>query len=156
MPEPVEPINYFNSTLNPIISQTLAPKPEDSVNPMQVIVFVAAVVWVAGVVAMLVYTVISFLKIRKSVCEATPLRDNILVCDRVDTPFILGLFRPKIYLPSNISETDVEFVLAHEKAHLKRGDHLIKPLSFLLLTVYWFNPVLWVAYILLCRDIELA
>lgn len=84
------------------------------------------------------------------------MRGNIYICDKVETPFILGLFRPRIYLPSAMEDSDKEYVIAHEKAHLKRLDHLWKPLGFLLLTVYWFNPVLWVAYILLCRDIELA
>ena len=149
-------VDIFNSTVNPVISDSLAPNPGDSVNPMQVVVFVATVVWLVGVAAMLIYTAISFLKIRRRVGEAVHFKDNVYLCDRVDTPFILGVIRPKIYLPSSISEADTEYVLAHETAHLKRHDHLIKPLSFLLLSVYWFNPLLWVAYVLLCRDIELA
>ncbi len=149
-------ISYFNSTVNPVISQTFAPTPEESASPMQIIVFIATVVWLSGVTAMLIYTAISYLRLRRKTHESVNLRDNIMLCDRIDTPFILGLFRPKIYLPSNLYESDSEYVIAHEKAHLKRGDHLIKPISFLLLTVYWFNPVLWVAYVLLCRDIELA
>lgn len=78
------------------------------------------------------------------------------MCDRIDTPFILGVFRPRIYLPSNMSEQDVTYVLAHEQAHIKRHDHWWKPLGFALLTIYWFHPILWIAYVLLCRDIELA
>ncbi len=149
-------VDLFNSTVNPIISDSLSPTPENSINPMQVVVFAATVVWLCGIVAMLCYTAVSYFKIRKKVQEAVVLRDNIHLCDQIDTPFILGVIRPKIYLPSNINDRDTEYVIAHEKAHLKRCDHLIKPLSFLLLTVYWFNPLLWVAYVLLCRDIELA
>ncbi len=149
-------ITFLNSTVNPMISETLSPTPERAINPMQTVIFIATVVWICGVALMLAYTAISFLKIRKSVREAVVLRDNIWVCDRISTPFILGVFRPRVYLPSNLSESDAEYVIAHETAHLKRRDHLIKPLSFLLLSVYWFNPVLWVAYVLLCRDIELA
>lgn len=149
-------IAALNSAVNPVISESLAPSVGASVNPMQVIAFVASIIWIVGIVVMLVYTVISYLRIYKKVREAVTYKDNIRVCDHVDTPFILGIIRPRIYLPSAMSEQDMEYVIAHEKAHLKRHDHWWKPLGFLLLTIYWFNPVLWIAYILLCRDIELA
>lgn len=149
-------ITFVNSTLNPVISESLSPTPEKAVNPMQTVIFIATIVWLCGVALMLLYTAVSFLKIRKSVREAVALRDNIWECDGISTPFILGVFKPRIYLPSSLSTSDAEYVVAHEKAHLKRRDHLIKPLSFFLLAVYWFNPVLWAAYVLLCRDIELA
>ncbi len=89
-------------------------------------------------------------------CEGTPFCNNIWLCDHISTPFILGLFRPRIFLPSAMNEADREYVIAHEQAHLKRHDHWWKPVGFVLLAVYWFNPVMWAAYILLCRDIELA
>ncbi|MBQ4322543.1 MAG: hypothetical protein IJC19_01240 [Clostridia bacterium] len=149
-------IPIINSVINPILSDSFAPTPGDSVNPLQVLTLVATVVWVAGMVAMLLYALISYLRIRRQVGEAALLRDNVWVCDHVATPFILGCFRPRIYLPSNLSEADAEFVVAHEAAHLSRRDHWWKPLGFLLLTVYWFHPLLWVAYVLLCRDIESA
>lgn len=112
--------------------------------------------WLCGMAAMLIYTVISYIIVKRKVRISAPLKDNIYLCDNISTPFILGIIKPKIYIPSNINEQDMEYVVAHEKAHLKRRDHWWKPLGFLLLTVYWFNPVLWVAYILLCKDIELA
>lgn len=115
-----------------------------------------ACIWIIGMLAMMIYTVVSCIKISKRLNEAMPLRDNVWICDRIDSPFIFGLVKPRIFLPSNMSEDDMKFVIAHEKAHLKRRDHWWKPLGFMLLTVYWFNPVLWIAYILLCRDIELA
>lgn len=146
----------FNSAVNPIISESLAPAVGDSVNPMQIITFVSSIIWIAGIAIMLVYTVVSYLRIHKKVKEAIPFKENIWSCDHVDTPFILGVIHPRIYLPSSMSEQDMEYVIAHEKAHLKRHDHWWKPLGFLLLTIYWFNPILWIAYILLCRDIELA
>ena len=149
-------ISAFNSVVNPIISGSLAPAVGDSVNPMQIITFVSSIIWIVGIVAMLVYTVVSYLRIHKKVKEAIPFKENIWGCDHVDTPFILGVIRPRIYRPSAMSEQDMEYVIAHEKAHLKRHDHWWKPLGFLLLTIYWFNPILWIAYILLCRDIELA
>lgn len=149
-------VPIFNSTVNPIISENLAPEVGASVNPMQIIAFVASVVWIVGIVAMVLYTVISYFRIHRKVREAVPYQENIWLCDHIDTPFILGVIRPRIYLPSNMNEQDIEYVIAHEKAHLKRHDHWWKPLGFLLLTVYWFNPILWIAYILLCKDIELA
>lgn len=149
-------IPFLNQAVNPIISGSLAPNVGYSVNPMQVVAFIGAVIWLMGIAAMLIYTLISYLKIHRKVCEAVPYNENIWVCDRIAAPFILGVFRPRIYLPSSIDKQDEEYVIAHERAHLKRRDHLIKPLGFLLLTVYWFNPVMWIAYILLCRDIELA
>lgn len=149
-------IPVFNSAVNPIISESFAPEAGASVNPMQVIAFAASIVWIVGMVGMLLYTAVSSLRIYRKVQEAALLKENLWLCDRVDTPFIFGIIRPRIYLPSTVSEQDMEYVIAHEKAHLKRRDHLWKPLGFLLLTVYWFNPVLWIAYILLCRDIELA
>ena len=113
-------------------------------------------VWLAGCIAMLLYAAVSFFRIRKRVQLSLPLRDNIWRCEAVDSPFILGFFRPNIYLPYHMDEGQAQYVIAHEEAHLRRRDHWWKPLGFLLLAVYWFNPLLWVAYILLCRDIELA
>ena len=113
-------------------------------------------VWLAGCAAMLLYAAVSFFRIRKRVQLSLPLRDNIWRCEAVDSPFILGFFRPNIYLPYDMDEGQAQYVIAHEEAHLRRRDHWWKPLGFLLLAVYWFNPLLWVAYILLCRDIELA
>ena len=116
---------------------------------------IAAYVWAAGVLIMLVYALISYLRLYRLTREKVKADDHWL-CDKITSPFILGLFRPRIILPFTVSEADKPYILAHERAHLKRYDHLWKPLGFLLLSVYWFNPLLWVAYILLCRDIESA
>lgn len=117
---------------------------------------IVTMAWIIGMAVMLLYTIISYLRIVKKVKEATPLKENIWICDNISTPFILGVVKPRIFIPSSMTDEDLKFVIAHEQAHIKRGDHLWKPLGFTLLTVYWFNPVLWVAYTLLCRDIELA
>ena len=149
-------IPTINEVINPTLSQSMAPTPGDSVNPMQVLLAVASQLWVAGAVVMLGYMLISYLRIRLRVREATPVEKGVWICDRVDSPFILGILRPRIYLPSDLKEKDRAFVLAHERSHLRRCDHFWKPLGFLLLAVYWFHPLLWVAYVLLCRDIEFA
>ena len=116
----------------------------------------AANLWLLGVLILLAYTAISYLTLRHKLRTAVILRDNIFQCETVSSPFVLGILKPKIYLPYSMDGNNLDHVVAHEKAHIKRKDHWWKPLGFLLLTVYWFNPLMWVAYILLCRDIELA
>lgn len=117
---------------------------------------IAAYVWLAGVIVMAVYAAVSYLRLRRMTRESVEIEKGVFLCDRIPSPFILGIIRPKIFLPSDISEHDKPYVLAHERAHIRRRDHLWKPLGFLLLSVYWFNPLLWAAYVFLCRDIELA
>ncbi len=142
--------------INTAIDATLKPDVTASTNPLQVVMFISSVIWIVGMVIMLLYTLFSFFRIKRKVKEAVRSHDNIYLCDNVATPFILGIIKPRIYLPSDIPEEEAKYVVAHEKAHIKRLDHIWKPLGFLLLTVYWYNPFLWIAYILLCRDIELA
>lgn len=113
-------------------------------------------IWLAGMVLMLAYTVGSYITLKRKMAEATLLRDNIWQCDQADSPFVLGFVRPRIYLTYQISEPDMTNVIAHEQTHIQRKDHWWKPIGFLLLSIHWFNPVMWVAYILLCRDIEAA
>ncbi len=149
-------IGSLNAAINPILSESLAPKVYESVNPMQVLVYIATRIWYIGMVGMVLYALTSYLRLRRRVKVSLHLQDKIYLCDEIDTPFILGILRPKIYLPSAMDGEQQEYVIAHEQAHLRRKDHWWKPLGFALLTVYWFHPLMWVAYILLCRDIELA
>ncbi len=150
-------IPAVNSAVNPIIG-SFAPDPQTvaSVNPLQVIIPAAAIIWLAGACAMLLYTLISYLKMRRTVAAAVPAGGRVYACDEVDSPFILGVFRPRIYIPSAMEGETLAAVLAHEEMHLKRRDHIWKPLAFLLLSVYWFNPLCWLAFILLSRDLEAA
>ena len=129
---------------------------EASVDPWQIALTVATYVWLAGIVLLVAYAVFTTLRLRRQVGEAAHLSDNLWQCDHLRSPFILGVFRPRIYLPSDLDATARACVVAHEQAHLHRRDHWWKPLGFVLLTVYWFNPLMWVAYIFLCRDIEAA
>ena len=145
---------FVNNTVNPVISGSLAPTAQ--VNPVQTIVFWASVVWLMGLGVMLCYSLISYLLLRRRVRVSLRHRDNIYFCDAVETPFILGIFRPRIYLPSGMDPARMDYVTAHEQAHIHRKDHWWKPIGFFLLAVYWFNPLMWLGYILLCRDIELA
>ncbi|MBE6727296.1 MAG: hypothetical protein E7562_01465 [Ruminococcaceae bacterium] len=149
-------ISILNSTVNPIISNSFAPDMRYSANPLQIVNFIAANVWLMVLAVMLLYAVISYIVVRIRVRVRINLKENIYICDNIDTPFILGLIKPCIYIPSNIDKDCIESVILHEKAHIKRLDYIWKPLGFLLLSVYWFNPLIWLAYILLCRDIEFA
>lgn len=123
---------------------------------IQQLLTVGSILWLIGVIVMLGYAVYSYLRVRRQVSEAIWLRENLWICDQVKSPFILGLFRPKIYLSSGMEEAQFPYVIAHEQAHLKRGDQWWKPLGFVLLMIHWFNPLVWAAYILFCRDLELA
>ncbi len=149
-------IESFNMAVNPMLYEAFAPTLENSVNPLQVVLTVAAWVWAIGAAAMLMYAVVAYIRLARRVRVSLPLEDGVFVCDRVDTPFIFGIIKPRIFLPSDIAKETAALVIAHEKAHLQRRDHLIKPLGFLLLAVYWFHPLVWVGYLLLCRDIETA
>ena len=149
-------VELIDNAVNPSLSESFAAAPLASVNPLYVWTYLAGWVWLIGLAAMLLYALVSYLRLRRGVSASIPLRENIYVCDEVPSPFILGIVRPRIYLPSALDEAQRGSVLSHECAHLARHDHWWKPLGFALLAVYWFNPLLWLAYTLLCRDIELA
>lgn len=133
-----------------------AETPEESQIPTQSRIALFARMWLLGVAGMLGYLIFSTLRLRRRVGVSIPMAENVRCSESVDTPFVLGLLRPVIYLPASVSPEDIPFVLAHERTHIRRRDHWWKPLGFVLLSVYWFNPVLWLAYVLLCRDIEAA
>ncbi len=150
-------IPMINNAVNPVIDSSLSPAPGDSANPLQIWIPILSVVWIAGMVVLIAYMAISCLRVRNQVKTAVLfLKDNIYECETVTSPFVLGIIKPKIYLPFGMSAQNASHVIAHEQAHIRRHDHLWKPIGFLLLTLHWFNPLLWLGYILLCRDIEFA
>ena len=149
-------VSVIDNAVNPSLSEHFAAVPTASVNPLYVWTEIAGWVWLIGLGAMLLYALVSYLRLRRRVSVSLCVRENIYLCDAISSPFILGVVKPHIYLPSGLDEVQRQNVLAHEQAHLARRDHWWKPLGFVLLAVYWFNPVLWLAYTLLCRDIELA
>lgn len=113
-------------------------------------------VWVAGITAMLIYSAVSYLKLRKKLSVVVPLRDNIFIADDIKSPFVVGLFRPKIYLPCNLGDKEQEYIILHEQHHIKRLDHVMKALAFLALAIHWFNPLVWVAFVLASKDMEMS
>ena len=117
---------------------------------------ILTIVWIIGILLLATYTVISYWRLNRKVDTAVRYKDNIFQSENVSSPFVLGIINPRIYLPFSMNEQDMEHVVAHEQAHIRRKDHWWKPLGFLLLTIHWFNPLMWLAYVLLCRDIELA
>ena len=149
-------VSVIDNAVNPALSEHFAAAPTASVNPLYVWTEIAGWVWLIGLGAMLLYALVSYLRLRRRVSVSLPIQDRIYLCDAISSPFILGVVKPHIYLPSTLDEVQRQNVLSHERAHLTRRDHWWKPLGFALLAVYWFNPVLWLAYALLCRDIELA
>ena len=146
----------INSAVNPVIQQSFAPEPVASANPLQIWIPICACIWVTGAALLLAYAAISYGRLRRKVRTAVLLGDNLFQSEAVSSPFVLGVIKPKIYLPSHMDSRTLEPVIAHEQAHIRRKDHWWKLLGFLLLAIHWFNPLLWLAYGLLCRDIELA
>ena len=149
-------IEVLNRAVNPVISESFRPMPGDSANPLQVWIPVLATVWIVGMVTLIVYAVVSYARVKQKIGTAVLLRENICQSENVASPFVLGLVKPKIYLPFGMEEGHLIHVVAHEQTHIQRKDHLWKPLGFLLLAIHWFNPLVWIGYIMLSRDIELA
>lgn len=144
-------IPQLNSAVNPALIQTV-----EQPGTLESVLQVASVVWLCGVALMLLYSVISWLLLHWKVRVSLRYRDNIYICDDIKSPFVLGVFRPRVYISSGLDSETFNHVLAHENAHIHRRDYFWKPAGYLLLSLYWFNPLLWIAYILLCRDIERA
>lgn len=149
-------IPAVDAIVNPPLAAAFTPSPAQSANPLQIWTFLAACVWLAGIAALLLYAAVSALRLRLRVRTAVRLEQSVYQSEFVPSPFILGVIRPRIYLPYGLEPDAQAMVLAHERAHLRRGDQLWKPLGYLILTAYWFNPLCWLAYILFCRDIEAA
>ena len=149
-------ISAINNAVNPIISQSNTPMAGASVNPLQITIGIYEYIWIFGMIALALYTAISYWRLHRKVDTAVRYKDNIFQSENVSSPFVLGIIKPRIYLPFKINGQYLEHVVAHEQAHIRRKDHWWKPIGFLLLTIHWFNPFMWLAYVLLCRDIELA
>ncbi len=149
-------VRVIDHAVNPVIGDAFAADAAAGGNPMQAVIFAAGIIWSIGVICFLLYALFSYILLKKRVRAAVPVRDGIMACDEVKSPFILGIIHPVIYVPSGLRADTLDLAAAHEKTHLRRHDHWWKPLGFGLLAVYWFHPLCWIAYILLCRDIETA
>lgn len=127
-----------------------------SVNPMQIWISIGSVIWVAGLIVLLIYSLFTTSRLSKNLKSATLLYDNIYEINTIKTPFVFGLLSPKIYLPNNLSKTEESYIIKHEQTHIKRNDHIIKFVAFLIVSIHWFNPIVWIAFYLMGEDMELS
>lgn len=155
-PEIYSGVAVIDRVVNPVLANALAAAPGESVNPAQVLAGVLPWIWLLGMVGMLGYALFTTLRLRRRVSTAVRLEQGVKQSEYVKTPFVLGLIHPTIYLPFHMESADAVHVLAHERAHIRRGDPWWKMLGFVLLAIYWFHPLMWVAYFFLCRDMEAA
>lgn len=125
-------------------------------DPLEGPIFLATYVWMTGVLVMALYSIVSYIQLRRKLSVIVPLRDNIFIADDIKSPFVVGLFRPKIYLPCNLGEKEQAYIILHEQHHIKRLDHIIKALAFLALAIHWFNPLVWLAFSLASMDMEMS
>lgn len=146
-------IGITNQSVPVIIS---APVPQASANPLQILISIFSYIWVLGVAALLVYSLIALFRLRKQLLNATLYQNNIFISSRIDTAFVMGIFYPKVYLPSDLNVAERSYILLHEQTHIKRLDHIFKLISFLVLCVHWFNPFVWIAFFLSGRDMEMS
>ena len=146
-------IGITNQSVPVIIS---TPVPQASANPLQIWISIFSYIWVLGVAALLVYSLIALFRLRKQLLNATLYQNNIFISSRIDTAFVMGIFYPKVYLPSDLNVAERSYILLHEQTHIKRLDHIFKLISFLVLCVHWFNPFVWIAFFLSGRDMEMS
>ncbi|HEY5584591.1 MAG TPA: M56 family metallopeptidase [Ruminiclostridium sp.] len=146
-------INIINNAANTLRTPAT---PMVSVNPMQIVMEISGIIWIAGIAILLFYSIISYLKVINNVRTATLVKDNIFETDRVTTPFVFGFIKPKIFIPTRMNENELSYILIHEQTHIKRLDYLIKPFAFLVLVVHWFNPLIWLSFALMSKDMEMS
>ena len=139
-------------TADRVVSQVVAVPVEEGISFSEIV----PVLWIAVGASLLIYGIVSYIKLKLKISDSVLANDNIYHSDRIDSPFVCGFIRPKIYLPYGLDELTRACVLQHEKTHIKYADHILKAVSFLVLCIHWFNPLVWVAYFLLCKDIELS
>lgn len=149
-------LTVVKNTINPMLAETFAYHESESAAPFQSVIYIASILWICGAILLMIYALCNTIKLHRLVNESVCVRDHIFICDAVNSSFILGIFKPRIYLSSALCEDEVNYIIAHESAHLKRKDHWWKLLGYLLLCVYWFHPLCHAAYALFCKDIELA
>jgi len=145
--------NAINGFIDNVLSSA---DPVNSVNPVQVVLKIASLIWLAGFLMFLLYLAVSYLRLNKRVSTAIRIHDNIFGTDLIKSPFVFGFVHPRIYIPLGFDEQKTSHILMHEQTHIKRLDYLVKPLAFLVLAVHWFNPFAWASFALMAEDMELS
>ncbi|MEA1961306.1 MAG: M56 family metallopeptidase [Bacillota bacterium] len=146
-------IHGINNTITGSLPQAVQTA---SANPMQNVMSLLSIVWILGIILLVLYNIISYGKILNSIKTATLVQYGVFETDRIDTPFVCGFIKPRIFIPAGISANELSYILAHEQIHIKRLDYLIKPLAFLVLIVHWFNPLIWISFALMSKDMEMS
>ena len=146
-------IGGINSAVNASLPAAV---PAASVNPIQIWIDVFSLIWIFGVIALLIYSIVSYVKIKGKLQTATRVDGNVFETDAIGTAFVCGFIRPKIYVPANVGDASLSYILEHERTHIRRKDYLIKPIAFLLLILHWFNPLMWLCFALMSRDMEMS
>lgn len=146
-------IGSLDSAVNTYLPQAT---PIASANPMQIWMDVLSLIWIAGIVVLLFYSVLSYIRIKRKLLTATLVKDNVYESDRIGTAFVCGFIHPKIYVPVGVKEADLSYILEHERTHIRRKDYLIKPFAFFVLFLHWFNPLMWLSFALMSRDMEMS
>lgn len=152
-------IPSIDKPVNSVLHEHFPANANNSISKMQIIIFIGSYIWIFGIIVMSAYLCISCIMLKKRVRTAVPFflyGHKIYLCDDINTPFLFGIFKPRIYVPSNIHGKELEFIVSHEMAHIKRRDYIAKPIGFVILAIHWFNPLVWLAYFLMCRDMEFA
>lgn len=147
-------IPIINNSINPLLPAP--PETMTSVNPLQIWTFIGSHIWFVGMVVLFVYSIVQFVILKRKLIGATPFRDNIYIADHISSPFVMGIIKPKVYLPSSMAEAEQSFIIAHENYHIKRFDHITRILAFVALTIHWFNPLVWFAFVLSGKDMEMS
>ena len=154
-------INTGVETLDKVVNTTIqnslpSVRPEYSFNPMGVILWIGSNIWIIGMIIMLFYGVLSYIKLKHRLVTATLIKGNIYETDLIKTSLVFGFVRPKIYMPVGLKDKEFDYILKHEQVHIKRRDYLIKPVAFIALAIHWFNPIIWLSFILMVKDMEMS
>ena len=155
--QPATQIDSGLDKVDSIVNRSLpAPVVEKSMDLIEISIEIGAYIWILGIIALLVYSLVSVLILKKQLKNARLIDNNIYEAKNLKTPFMLGVIRPKIYLPVGLDDTERSYILLHEQTHIRRTDHIIKIIAFLVLSVHWFNPLVWIAFMLMNTDMELS
>lgn len=150
-------IGVIDNTVYPSTHVSLPPvNPSTNANPIRVLLEIGSIIWILGIATLLSYMLITYLKLKYSLSTAILVCNNIYETDRIKTPLVLGLIKPRIIIPLNLSDSELGYIIKHEQTHIKRYDYIIKPIAFLALTVHWFNPIIWLSYFLMVKDMEMS
>lgn len=157
MYSPVQQINSGIRVIDSVVNNSLpAPAVVASVNPMQIWIWLGQSIWILGLIVLVIYSIVTTVRLSKKLKSSLNMSNNIYENNSIKTPFVFGLVNPKIYLPKDLLETELEYIIKHEQKHIKRFDHIIKFIAFVVVSIHWFNPLVWLSFFLMTEDMELS